>query len=70
MTGESHASGGSAPDSKNARVGLCSICAHAAPQKSARGSLFWRCLAAEDDTRLLRYPPLPVTRCHAFERAA
>jgi hypothetical protein len=48
-------------------VGLCSICRHARKQQSARGSTFWRCAAADTDPRLLRYPPLPVTRCHAHE---
>ena len=46
-------------------VGLCADCRHAVVQISARGSEFWRCSAADDDDRLLRYPPLPVTDCHA-----
>jgi len=49
------------------RVGLCVRCTHAAVQGSAKGSEFWRCRAADDDERLLRYPPLPVRACHAFE---
>jgi len=47
-------------------VGLCARCAHASCQRNARGSEFWRCRAAEDDPRLLRYPRLPVQRCPAF----
>jgi len=49
-------------------VGLCSACVHAATQSNTRGSVFWRCQAADRDERLLRYPPLPVRRCPAFER--
>jgi hypothetical protein len=48
-------------------VGLCSACAHAATQVNTRGNVFWRCQAADRDERLLRYPPLPVRRCPAFE---
>lgn len=58
--------GGHAP--ADPEVGLCSVCAHAIRQPNARGSVFWRCRAADDDARLLRYPPLPVTRCHAHVR--
>jgi hypothetical protein len=69
MKGDGHAAGDprKTPDPA---VGLCADCAHAATQRSARGSLFWRCRAADRDPTLLRYPPLPVARCHAFERAA
>jgi hypothetical protein len=48
------------------RVGLCARCAHAAVQRSARGSEFWRCRRADVDPTLARYPPLPVRACHAF----
>ena len=48
-------------------VGLCSICAHARVQGSARGSRFWRCERAEVDPRLRRYPPLPVRACPGHE---
>lgn len=50
-----------------ADVGLCSVCRRAVVQRSARGNEFWRCQAAETDTRLLRYPPLPVDECPAFD---
>ena len=67
MQRDGHAAGGprTRPDPA---VGLCAECGHAATQRSARGSLFWRCLAADHDPSLRRYPPLPVTRCHAFDR--
>ena len=61
MAGESH------ERVADEAVGLCSICVHAATQRNARGNLFWRCRAADDDESLLRYPPLPVLRCHRFE---
>jgi hypothetical protein len=68
MAGDGHGAQGARPP-RDPDVGLCAACAHAATQRSARGSVFWRCLAAERDPRLRRYPPLPVSRCHAFERA-
>jgi hypothetical protein len=50
-------------------VGLCAVCRHARRQETARGSVFWRCLRAEDDPRFTRYPRLPVVACPGFERA-
>jgi hypothetical protein len=47
-------------------VGLCARCSQAIVQRSARGNEFWRCGAADEDARLLRYPPLPVRGCPAF----
>jgi hypothetical protein len=55
-------------DDRTERVGLCADCVHAAVQRSARGSEFWRCRRADVDSTLRRYPPLPVRACHAFER--
>jgi hypothetical protein len=48
-------------------VGLCSACLHAAVQRSAKGGAFWRCRAADTGRMQLRYPPLPVVQCPAFE---
>ena len=48
-------------------IGLCSDCAHARVQRSAKGAAFWRCLRADADPRYLRYPPLPVIACAGFE---
>lgn len=50
-------------------VGLCSGCAHARVQRSAKGFEFWRCLRAEADPHYLRYPPLPVRACAGYEAA-
>jgi hypothetical protein len=69
MAGDGHAAGAPDPPA-DPEVGLCAACAHAARHTSARGSTFWRCLAADRDPRLRRYPPLPVASCHAFERSA
>ena len=51
----------------SAEVGLCAECRHAAAQRSARGSAFWRCLRAENDRSYPRYPSLPVENCRGFE---
>ncbi len=51
----------------SAEAGLCAECRHAAAQRSARGSVFWRCLRAESDRSYPRYPPLPVENCPGFE---
>jgi hypothetical protein len=56
----------------DAEVGLCSCCAHARVQSSAKAgkSRFWRCALADlspgSDARYKRYPPLPVLRCAGF----
>ena len=47
-------------------IGLCARCTHAIVQRSAKGNEFWRCGAADTDSRLLRYPPLPVAHCLGF----
>ncbi|RIK96942.1 MAG: hypothetical protein DCC71_22030 [Proteobacteria bacterium] len=52
------------------RVGLCSACRFARVQRSAKGSVFWRCARAAEDDRLRPYPPLPVRACVAFEAGA
>ena len=49
------------------RVGQCSVCRFARVQRSAKGSVFWRCLRAQDDPRFLPYPPLPVRGCPGFQ---
>jgi len=54
-------------ESEATRAGLCARCRHASVQHNARGSAFWRCRKAEQDESLLRYPPLPVGACHAYE---
>ncbi|MGH0033217.1 MAG: hypothetical protein ACQGVC_25785 [Myxococcota bacterium] len=51
-------------------VGLCARCLYGATQANARGSVFWRCLAADANPEMLRYPPLPVTQCDAFRDRA
>lgn len=49
------------------RVGLCSNCRLARQQRSAKGSVFWRCTRAQEDPRYLPYPPLPVRSCQGYE---
>jgi hypothetical protein len=59
-----------APAELRRSVGQCVDCRFARTQTSARGSRFWRCQRAEWDSRLLRYPPLPVRGCPGFESRA
>ena len=47
--------------------GLCGGCRHAAVTRSARGSRFLRCRAAEEHPALARYPQVPVETCVAFD---
>jgi hypothetical protein len=49
------------------RVGLCSVCRYARVTGNRRGSVFYLCSRAEQDSRLRRYPPLPVLGCPAFQ---
>jgi hypothetical protein len=51
-------------------IGLCATCRHLREQASRRGSVFYRCARADEDEGFLRYPPLPVLRCHGYEEAA
>jgi hypothetical protein len=51
-------------------IGLCARCRHAAAQRSAKGSEFWRCRLADEDAAFLRYPPLPVRDCRGFVEGA
>jgi len=46
--------------------GLCEHCRHAEVTRSARGSVFYRCLMSRIDPRFPKYPPLPVLRCEGF----
>ena len=50
--------------------GLCTKCVHAKVVVSDRGSVFWRCLLADDDSRFPKYPRLPVLECAGFEPPA
>ena len=58
------------PGAPDPVVGLCAVCAHASVKRNRRGSSFWRCRAADTDTRLRRYPPLPVRTCPAWREGA
>ena len=48
------------------RVGLCPMCAHVKVIESERGSRFFLCTKAKDDSSLPRYPPQPRHACAAF----
>jgi hypothetical protein len=49
--------------------GLCETCRYAKLNQTRRGTVYLRCLRAEWDDRLPRYPRLPVSRCAGFEQA-
>ena len=50
-------------------AGLCAGCVHAKLNPTRRGTAYLRCLRAEWDDRLARYPRLPVLDCVGFEPA-
>ena len=50
-----------------ADAGLCEHCAHAKVNETRRGTAYLRCLRAEWDERMTRYPRLPVQACPGFE---
>jgi hypothetical protein len=55
------------PEGMVPTVGLCSVCRHARVVENRRGSRFYLCELATGDPAYPRYPPLPVTRCEAFQ---
>jgi hypothetical protein len=50
-----------------ARAGICVDCVHPKVNLTRRGTGYLRCLRAEWDERLPRYPRLPVLDCVGFE---
>jgi hypothetical protein len=51
-----------------AEPGLCAACQHAKLNETRRGTAYLRCMRAAWDSRLLRYPRLPVAQCVGFDR--
>ena len=49
--------------------GLCASCQHAKLNATNRGTAYLRCTRAAWDSRLPRYPRLPVLECEGYERA-
>jgi hypothetical protein len=49
--------------------GLCAACRHAKVNETRRGTAYLRCTRAAWDSRLPRYPRLPVTQCVGFDPA-
>jgi hypothetical protein len=47
--------------------GLCADCRHAKLNETKRGTVYLRCLRAEWDSSLVRYPRLPVTQCGGYD---
>jgi hypothetical protein len=50
-----------------AEPGLCAGCQHAKLNETRRGTAYLRCMRAAWDSRLLRYPRLPVAECVGFD---
>ncbi len=50
-------------------TGLCAGCRWHRIIENRRGSHFVLCERAAWDTRLTRYPPLPVRECAGYEKA-
>ncbi len=48
--------------------GLCAACRHPKLNETRRGTAYLRCARAEWDSRLARYPRLPVEECEGFEQ--
>lgn len=51
-----------------AEPGLCEACQHPKLNQTRRGTVYLRCARAQWDSRLPRYPRLPVTQCPGFEQ--
>jgi len=52
------------------RIGLCLTCQFARVVKHPRGGEdYFRCGKHDDDPAYLKYPPLPVRACDAYEKA-
>ena len=50
-----------------AEAGLCAHCLHAKLNQTRRGTAYLRCLRAEWDEQMVRYPRLPVQACSGLE---
>jgi propionyl-CoA synthetase len=50
-----------------AEPGLCAACQHAKLNETRRGTAYLRCMRAAWDSRLSRYPRLPVAQCVGFD---
>lgn len=75
MTRDRPAPGGPAPDAPSGSAwrklgvdaGLCAKCQHAKLNETRKGTAYLRCTRAAWDSRLPRYPRLPVTDCPGFD---
>ena len=48
-------------------IGMCTTCKYVKVIKSARGSMFVMCNRAKVDSRLAKYPVLPVIHCPGYD---
>lgn len=51
-----------------AAPGICGGCAYAKLTVTKRGTAYLRCTRAAWDTRLVKYPRLPVRSCVGYEQ--
>jgi len=59
----------SSPVSQPPPAGLCDSCLHQQLVRNTRGSTFSLCRRSRTEPdRFPRYPRLPVTGCHGYER--
>ena len=68
---EGHPAGAPGPSAwgkLGAEAGLCAACQHAKLNETRKGTAYLRCTRAAWDSRLPRYPRLPVTDCPGFDR--
>ena len=49
-------------------AGLCDTCVHQRIVRNTRGSTFSLCERSKTEPEYPRYPRLPVTACHGYER--
>lgn len=49
-------------------VGLCENCQFVKKITNSRGSNFYLCLLAQQDSSFRKYPPLPVTECVGYKK--
>jgi hypothetical protein len=61
-------SDGDTPSQIDPHAGLCALCAHVRVVRSGRGSTFYLCERSATDRRFAKYPRLPLTSCHGFDR--
>ncbi len=50
------------------KIGLCQTCFYMRTVETKRGSVFYLCALAKEDSRFSKYPSLPVLSCLGYEK--